>query len=181
MAKAAVGDGYAFAIRYVDNLTAQEIGHILGAGLALMLIQEPPHHGYAADAGDGDGQKAVRLAQSLAIPVGMCIFVDLENTSHNTKADVTSYLRGWCKTVSYGGYVPGIYVATTMFTPQELRLDFDFAHYWKAGKPADGPFVSERGYQLFQVGKGQIAGQNVDFDLAQTDLLGGKLRWLTGD
>ncbi|NVB41000.1 DUF1906 domain-containing protein [Pseudenhygromyxa sp. WMMC2535] len=179
MAKSAVSEGYAFVVRYVNNLSTQEIADILGAGLALMLVQQAPSAYASSSAGSSDGQEAARLAQSLAVPPGMCIFVDVENTANNTKAEVTSYLRGWSSAVSETGYVPGIYVGTTMFTAQELYEDFGFEHYWKAGSPANTPFVYKRGYQLYQVGSGQIAGFDVDFDLAQTDLLGGRLMWLT--
>ena len=180
MAQAAVQAGYQFAVRYVDNLTAAEIDGILGAGLALMLVKEGTGNGnYTPANGTSDGNQTVQLARNLGIPSGMAIFVDVEDTG-TSNANVQQYLTNWYAAVNEAGYVPAIYVGTAQFTGQQLYDDFLFEHYWMAGE-ANLPFVYKRGYQMFQVGPGKIDGQQVDNDLAQTDLLGGRLLCLTND
>lgn len=178
MARAAVQAGYVFAVRYVDNLSAGEISTILGAGLALMLVKQAPSatH-YTPTQGTTDGNSTAQLAQGLGIPAGMCIFVDAENIQ-TSQANAEGYLKNWYAAVVAAGFVPGIYVGTTMFSATELYSDFGFQHYWQAGT-ANVPFVNKRGYQLYQQGQATIAGATVDVDLAQADLLGGKLLWLT--
>lgn len=178
-ATAAASAGYVFALRYVDNLTTDEITTILAAGLALMLIKQAPKAtDYTPSQGTSDGQAAASLAQGLGIPAGMCIFVDAENVQ-TSKSDAEGYLKSWYTAVAKGGYVPGIYVGTTLFSATELYQDFGFQHYWRAGTPSTLPFVYKRGYQLFQQGQATINGHTVDVDFAQADLLGGKLLWLT--
>ncbi len=178
-ARAAANAGYVFAVRYVDNLSTAEILTILGAGLALMLVKEAPSSThYTATNGTSDGQQAASLALALGIPAGMCIFVDLENVG-TSKSDAQGYLVNWYEAVAQQGYVPGVYVGTTMFSATELYQEFGFQHYWQAGAPANLPFVENRGYQLFQQGQDTINGHTVDVDYAQADLLGGKLLWLT--
>jgi hypothetical protein len=184
-AAAAVRGGYVFAVRYVDNLSAQEITTVLDAGLALMLVKQAPakisasnsNLDYTPTAGTSDGHATVALAQGLEIPAGMCIFVDAESI-HTSKSDATGYLKNWYSAVAQAGYVPGIYVGTTMFSATELYKDFGFQHYWQAGI-SNMPFVDSRGYQLYQQGQAKINEHTVDIDYAQADLRGGKLLWLS--
>ena len=173
---AAVRAGYVFAVRYVDNLEPQEIDDLLEAGLALMLVQAAPRS-YAAGRGTIDGQRAAAQARALGIPAGINLFSDLENTAGSSPDAVVAYSNAWFEAVQQAGYLPGLYVGTSMFSSTDLEQRFRYAHYWMAGL-AGIPFVDRRGYQLFQHGQDELDGLVVDVDIAQTDLLGGRLAWL---
>lgn len=185
--EAAVADGYTFCARYVDNLSAGEVKTILTGGLALILLQKAPATGGYSPTSNGttSGQRAAAQAQKLGIPVGACLFSDLEDTSGNTSSDVLAYSNNWAHAVTAAGYAAGLYVGTSMFTDRQLYESFSYQHYWMAGV-AGLPFVYSRGYQLYQSGQATIGGSNgsnglkVDLDFAYTDLRGGTLSWVVG-
>ena len=181
MAHAAVERGYVFVLRDLDNLSAAEIDGILDAGLALMLVKQPPATGgYTPSRGREDGAATLALARALDIPAGMSVFVWVEDTGANTKLDVGDYMERWCEALRAGGYVPGIYVNSSSFSAEELYRNFPFEHYWKARSLGSERSPRERGYQLSQGGSDTIAGRRVDVDFLHTEHLGGELRWLSG-
>lgn len=175
--------GYGFCIRYLPrtsalvkgNLTLAEVGDILGAGLALGVVQHVPLPGWepTVELGTQYGQYAGQYASEIGLPAGMNIWLDLEEVSSAaTSTDVIGYCNAWWASVSNAGYVPGLYVGWNCgLSPIELYAKLKFSHYWKAYN-ADMP-VATRGYQMIQKTQKTLNGISYDPNEIQSDNLGG--------
>lgn len=175
--------GYSFCLRYAPrqldtnryNLTNPEMGRILQAGLALMVVQHvAPDNWVPTDIlGKQYGEYVAGYClKTVQLPKGANVWLDLEMVKPLTPvADTINYATEWWNAVNAAGYVPGIYVGYQPgLTPAELyRLPFQ--HYWKAYNYDDG--VPGRGFQMLQEPQQTLDGISFDPDKIQTDNKGG--------
>ena len=180
--------GYSYCIRYVSrapkqnsfDLSAAEAQHILGAGLALMVVQHPRAEGFSITPGMGgsDGVFAAYHAFVLGFPPGVNVWCDLEGIAAGTgDNDVVTYCNDWFDAVAAAGYLPGVYVgAQSILDGSQLFLDLKFDHYWKS--LSNVPDIETRGYQMIQSNEHVVGGIQIDNNLTRTDDLGGKVQWL---
>lgn len=188
-----VDAGFDFAVRYVPrnfvatpeesqgNLTAPEAEAILGAGLALMVVQHVASAGWtpSQSLGESYGSYAAQNAQAIDIPPGLILWVDLEGVASGTPASTTTaYCQAWADEVRGAGYVPGVYIgANTGLTANEIEaLPFDY--YWQSGSSV--PALSQTGYCMVQSISSSyvLGGVEYDLDVVQTDLDGKTPVWL---
>lgn len=194
-ARAYFESGYRFCVRYVsrtdksraanakkglDDLSEAEGNLILGAGLALMVVQHVAATGWVPDEalGKAYGAKAAEYSQAAGLPAGVNVWLDLEDIPKGTPhADICAYANAWFAQVKAAGYVPGVYVGFNVWlSPDELFFNLATQHYWRAdGKITD---VSHRGYQLFQHVVKTGPKTELDKNVAMTDALGGTALWL---
>ncbi|MCH9688250.1 MAG: DUF1906 domain-containing protein [Deltaproteobacteria bacterium] len=192
-AAAMVGEGYVFAARYIRHsgdpearhITRTEAEDILGAGLALLLVQEG--RGWhstvpTAQRGTSDGQLAVEEAQALGYPAGGVVFLDVESVldADATAQDVITFATAWHAAVK-GSFVPGYYVGPGGKLTAEQLGGLPFEHFWKSGTRVPTP--AGRGYQLTQHrytdrGDNVVGGVSIDYDVTQDDERGDALVWL---
>jgi hypothetical protein len=195
-AQAFVQAGYKFCIRYVGrtqmaghDLTASEARTILGAGLALMVVQHVQNPGWdpTGELGDEYGTNAGRFTKQIGVPPGVNVWCDLESVSGDAPAQsVIDYCTQWAAQVQEAGYTPGLYVGYGAgLTAQQLYQKLPFQHYWSAYNLNADRFPAVRGVQLVQkTGKGSVGTLTTevyDDDLTRTDPLGGNAIWLAPD
>jgi hypothetical protein len=188
-----VDAGFDFAVRYVPrnfvatpdnaqgNLTTPEAEAILGAGLALMVVQHVASAGWtpSQSLGESYGSYAAQNAQEIGLPPGMILWVDLEGIASGTSpSTTTAYCQAWADQVSAAGYVPGVYIgANTGLSASEIEaLPFDY--YWQSGSTV--PALNQTGYCMVQSISSSyvVAGVAYDLDVVQTDLDGKTPVWL---
>jgi hypothetical protein len=169
-----------FAIRYcwrksrnTWDLSAKEANAILDAGLALMVVQhvdpasERPERWHPTGRlGDEYGGTAGEHCQTIGIPPGINVWLDLEGVNlHTPKADVVEYCNRWHSQVAAFGYVPGIYVGfDPVLSGAELYNELRYTHYWGALNVDVSP--KPRGYQMQQAERKLVdipAGVGRDF------------------
>jgi hypothetical protein len=186
--------GYRFCLCYVGrvemdpgDLTTAEAQDILGAGLALMVVQHVEEPGWAPGGALGTtyGANAATFAQQIGIPPGVNVWLDLEGVSTAASAgDVTAYCQNWYRQVAAAGYVPGVYVGWRPGLSGQQIYDLPFQHYWGAYN-VDGDSTPGCGWCLKQSpGSGGtivgIATSVYDDDVTQTDGEGRTVQWLSG-
>lgn len=187
-AAAFFADGYRFCIRYVTrspaqgsaDLTAAEAADILGAGLALFVVQHPRFAGWAATQkiGAADGVYAAYHAHTIGFPAGVNVWCDLEGvSSQSAAADVIAYCNAWYDAVAKAGFVPGIYVGANAILDGTALHNLKFMHYWKSLSTV--PAIPVRGYQMVQSNEHDAHGISIDDNVTQNDLLGDSVLWLT--
>jgi Rv2525c-like, glycoside hydrolase-like domain len=177
--------GYTFAVRYVSrvtpqnagDLTADEAGSILAAGLALMVVQHcpPAYWTPTAELGTQYGTIAAANATVIGYPSGASLWLDLENMRPGSGVDaICAYANAWSRAVRGAGYLDGLYYsADCPLTPQQLYLDLVTMRYWRA-LSTDSPVVSTRGACMQQfLQAGQTGGIDLDRDVVMADAFGG--------
>jgi hypothetical protein len=188
-AAAYLAEGYKFCVRYITraqpteqegDLTTAEANAILGAGLALMVVQHVAASPWnpTETLGTQYGNNAVSCAKEVGLPPGMNVWLDLEGCAPNTPdQNVIDYCNAWFGLVAAAGYVPGLYVGSSaILDSDQLYWELDCEHYWRSGSSST-PDIAVRGYQMFQYIPGGTS--DIDVDVTRTDLLGGTALWLT--
>ena len=123
------GNPIEFVVRYLSigakggqDLTAAEVGWILDAGLALVVVQHvrEPNWIPSASRGTGDGTNAAKNAAAIGYAKGCHIVVDLEGVLPGTPASaVIDYINAWASQIVAAGYLAMVYVGyNTMLTPE---------------------------------------------------------------
>jgi hypothetical protein len=190
-AKAFVDNGYNFVVRYLSlgpsqrsgDLTTIESAAILESGLALMAVQHVAYEGWQPNQslGQTNGQNAVNNAQSIGVPQGINVWLDLEGINlSTTSTDVISYCNTWFNIVQNAGYIPGLYVgANCILNSDQLFYNLHFRYYWKSG--SNVPNVTNRGYCMVQHISNSYVIDGVPFDknIIQADNMGNTPFWLT--
>jgi hypothetical protein len=117
-------NGIDFVIRYLGSITPQELSWILTAGLAFMPVT-------FADVFDGN--KAVDQLQTLGIPTGATVWLDLEGIGPSiTPATLIQRINAWALEIKAAGYLPGLYCgANGQLTSKEL-YSLLVVRYWKS-------------------------------------------------
>jgi hypothetical protein len=159
-ARAMNQSGFQFCIRYLSRLSPQGRGDlsnteakgILDGGLALMAVQHVSKPGWVPNAtlGRQYGQGAVANAQSVGLPTGLNVWLDLEGINPSVSHDdVIQYCNTWFDEVAGAGYETGVYVGyRCILSPDELFWRLKTTHYWRSGSQV--PDIPQRGYQLVQ-------------------------------
>lgn len=186
-AAAFVRDGFTFVLRYVSrhdagqdgDLSIAEAKHILGAGLALMLVQHVPKPGWrpTPELGTQYGTTAAAHAARLGYGLTGSLFVDLEGVAARTEPkDVIAYVTNWAEAVSRGGFSPGLYVGFDPILTGDQLAALPVRNYWRAAGrvPTLG---SGKAYQMKQSFPGQLHGLPVDKDVTQHQTPANTLRW----
>jgi hypothetical protein len=183
-----VADGYHFCIRYVSRVVAQgasdlaasEALDVLGAGLALMVVQHPRAAGWTPSKalGSQDGAAAAQHAVEIGFPPGVNVWCDLEGVNLATPSEIViDYCNSWFEAVAASAFVPGIYVgADAILGSDDLHARLKFSHYWKS--LSDVPDIAVRGYQMIQSDEHDAHGLRIDNNVTQTDREGGTVIWL---
>ena len=185
--------GYRFCIRSVARLTPRpgdltftEAQGLVGAGLALMVVQHVmSESGWTPDGALGNryGVNAAAFAAQAGIPAGVNVWLDLEGVERGTAAaDVMAYSENWYHRVADGGYVPGVYVGWRpgLLGSELYRLPFQ--HYW-GGYCVNEEYKPACGWCLVQSPStgGTIAGirpHAYDDNVTHTDGAGRNVHWL---
>ncbi len=103
----------AFWGRYIGgrySLTPAEVGFLHSRGCRILVVyndtlNNPSSVQGGLAEGTADAQKAVQAAQTLAVPLNVCIFADIE-TGWPVSAD---WCKGWATGVKQSGYKAGFY------------------------------------------------------------------------
>jgi hypothetical protein len=184
--------GYRFAVRYVRrdpvnarDLSANEAGVILDAGLGLMPVQHVESESSwnpTEEKGRRFGRNGAEHAQQIGIPEGVTLWCDLEGVAVGTApAQVSAYGDAWYQAVWEAGYVPGLYVGFHAVLGPEALFDLRFRHYWGAFNLNKDEEPATRGLQMKQreskdpalVPTGLKPG-DFQIDFVRTDALGGR-------
>jgi hypothetical protein len=178
--------GYSCIIRYVPHvgssgafdIDAEELGAILGAGLAVMLVQHVRVPGWnpADVSGAADGDRAVAFAKTAGYAEGAHVFVDLEGIS-GTAAATKSFAEDWARRVRAGGFSAGAYVGYSVpLSPEALYLLHGINSYWSDLGPRH---VATRGFALKQHATITLNGIKYDPNTIQIDGRGETPVWMT--
>jgi hypothetical protein len=199
-ASAFVTAGFAFVVRYLSlgstestsDLTTSEAETILQAGLALSAVQHVPYSGWSptAQLGTEYGRNAAHNAQSVGLPAGMNVWLDLEGVISTCPAtDVTAYCNAWFGEVSAAGFVPGLYVGAGAILDSDQLSALDVQYFWKSGSGAGSRLPGScfsypspsNGYCMVQriTGTAEIDGVSYDGDVTRKDNAGQTPLWLT--
>lgn len=153
-----------------------DYGYALEAGLGVMLFQ-----GYWSPAFAMPGQAHTRAtmmvtaAQDAHLAPGTTVWLDLEAVPASVTATaMATWVNTWATEIIRAGFRPGLYVgANQPLSGPELYTLLTAIHcYWESCSTV--PQVATRGYAMRQTQcSGTLAGQTVDWDTIQTDLLGG--------
>jgi hypothetical protein len=175
--------GMTFCIRYVPrqldnfryNLTNAEMGRILGAGLALGVVQHvsPDDWSPTFDLGKQYGEYAAEYClKTVQLPEGVTVWLDLEMVNKaSTVSDIINYCDQWFTAITAAGYKAGLYVGYQCgLNPDELYHNLPFLSYWKSYNYDDG--VATRGFQLFQHTEKNLNGITFDPNIVQADNVG---------
>ena|SRR5579871_544044 len=185
--KAIAAAGVKFVIRTLPlpnnrptfDLDAAETDIILGAGLGLLAYQHPLMPGWTASTEKGveKGQHAVACAQAALLLPGTSIVYDAEETASGID-DACAEMTAFYANVKGGGYHCPVYQGAGMpLSGEDWYRRVPFEAYWKSLSNVPAPSV--RSWCCFQAyPQQQLAGINVDFNMAQNDYLGGCLRMM---
>jgi hypothetical protein len=174
--------GYHGCIRYIDNLTPQEVDWItLDGKMGLMLIRSCRRAGWIGTAmmGTSDGQQIAHAAAVLGLPKGVSGFIDDEGAGGND-SDELSYLNAASESLS-SYCLAGLYVGEgTHLSSAQLYHDLKFTRYFRSA--SDVPWVEVRGYCLVQEPPldrtlSGLPDRTFDVSKASADALGGQLSW----
>jgi Domain of unknown function (DUF1906) len=191
-AAAFVQQGFAFCVRYlsrsepqaVHDLSHAEAQAILTAGLCLMAVQHVSKAEWVPTAvlGEQFGTTAAQNAQTVGLPPGMNVWLDLEGVRAGVASShVIGYCNAWFAEVLAAGYLPGLYVGSgCVLTGDELFWRLRTRHYWRSGSAV--PDVPHRGYQLIQrIASAPDIVNNIAIDrnISATDALNGCPLWLS--
>jgi Rv2525c-like, glycoside hydrolase-like domain len=186
--------GFRFAIRYLSRTVPQNRGDlgsaeaetVLGAGLALMAVQHCSRAGWAPTTvlGGSYGHAAVLNATAIGFPIGVSLWLDLEEVAtYATAANTIGYVNAWAGEVSDAGFVPGLYVgANQPLTGDELYWRLKVSRYWRSASKV--PDIAYRGYCMAQalmpspVSDGADGTLSIDRDVIMADAFGGVPIWL---
>lgn len=177
---------YGFCLRYLsheDNaskgdLSADEALLIRQHGLGLMLVQHVRFYPWSPTGALGKeyGQYAVAHAQTVGIPHGVSVWMDLENVNIKSAAQaVIDYCNAWFLAVKDAGYSPGLYVGANSGLSGEQLYQLPFQAYWKSISSV--PDIPGRGYQMVQSIPPKAVSSKlpiaIDSNYATTDNKGG--------
>lgn len=159
--------GYRFAVRYVGrvqrkphDVSSLEIGRLLHAGVAVMLVQ----HVKSAIAWDPEGhslgtlygKNAAMFAEDAGYATGAVVWCDLEGVRPGTpRQTAIDYCNAWYDAVRGAGYDPGLYVGWRAgLSGHDLYYRLRFKRYWAAYNLNRDQYPVVRGVQLRQYAAG---------------------------
>jgi hypothetical protein len=179
---------YTFCLRYVSrgpapasDISAGEVGRLLAADVALMLVQHPPLASWTPTTALGTtwGAAAVSNASSAAVAKGVTLFCDLEGVDSSVPASgIIGFCNAWAAIVKTSGFIPGLYVgADCGLTVAELS-GLNFPVFWKSCSVVPTPL---QGFSMTQgpcdVTRGD-ANVSVGVDENTVNTVSSSLVWL---
>jgi hypothetical protein len=188
--------GYRWCARYVSrgaaeigDLTPDEIATILGAGLALIIVQHVPEPNWTPTDAEGLtwGQAAIANVKALGIPTGLSIAkdhegIDVSGSSSIVSAITAAHINTWSSAVRAAGYQPVLYEGFNCgLNAAQLYNNLTLARYWKSASNVPTPI--RRGFCMEQLDINQIIFVDsqtfsYDKDAIMADALGGLPNWL---
>jgi hypothetical protein len=170
--------GYHSCIRYVDNLTPQEVDWITDAKMGLMLIRTCRRGGWIPTAlsGTSDGQSIAHASAVLGLPKGVTGIIDDEGPGGADTDEIAYCNAAYEALATYCS--PELYVgAGTHLSSAQLYHDLRFTGYFHSGSVV--PWVEVRGYNLIQDPPLNrelpgLPGRVFDVSQAQADALGSR-------
>jgi len=196
-ARAFADAGYRFCVRYVrrqerheHDLSFQELGILLSAGLGVMAVQHVAPDGWSPTAALGAtyGTVAATEAKAIDMPSGVTLWCDLEGVALGTPArHVIDYCNEWYRAVAGEGFVPGLYVGFRCgISSAQLYHALRFAHFWGAYNVSADQEPAVRGFQMRQsvpAPQALVLNSNLLFqiDAIHGDALGGRPALLVPD
>jgi hypothetical protein len=126
-AKALKASGIDFFVGYLGTLNTARLQCILDAGLAFMPVTLAGEHF------DGAGDE-VKQIESLGIPMGVTVWLDLEGHKafHTPPAELILGVNQWAETIAGAGYQPGLYVGSPQPLTSEELWRLKVTRYWNA-------------------------------------------------
>ena len=168
MCAALVGESVRFVVRYLTDITRDEIATITSAGLALSVVTY---------AGQYAGPAAVAAVQALRLPQGMVVWLDVESCKDDAPT-LIARVNGWARAVKAAGYIPGMYVGCGVpLTSAELYA-LAVERYWhscsRVVDAAGNEAAPSCGWAMHQLSPPNVmvGGVKVDIDFAQFDYRG---------
>jgi hypothetical protein len=179
-------NGYAGVVRYVPlpgnkldpDIDSKELGSILDAGLALLLVQHVrnPKWNPARHPGEIDAAAAIKVANAAGYLPGAHVFLDLEGISGNA-ADTKAFAEAWAAAIVQAGYRAGCYVGYDV--PLDAVQLYDLRNIRSYWSDAGTRVVARRGFAMKQQQPSIIiAGVEFDIDTMQPDNLGDTPFWM---
>ncbi|HZU83816.1 MAG TPA: hypothetical protein VE987_12905 [Polyangiaceae bacterium] len=175
-AKTMVAAGLTFCVQYVDTMTRDRLAMLTGAGLAVMLTGYARTTGWSSDAGLEDGKRIAGKALACDFPSDASLWFDQEDGVPSESVAIAYATGCWNGATTEGIADPGLYngAGSGFVTPATLHGAIPFRRYWRSLSQVEN--VAVRGYQLLQLfPPNEIgpAGFRVDWDVVQSDYLGG--------
>lgn len=154
------------------DISAAELGGLVGEGLDCMLVQHvrrPPWDPGAHD-GEADGAAAAAHAERVGYPPGCHLWLDVEGITGSATATV-AFAVAWQRAVIAAGYRSGLYVGYAVPLDAEGLYELPgFDSYWSDfGRRS----VATRGFAVVQhAPEVTIGGVSFDRDDVAPDALG---------
>lgn len=186
--------GFAFAERYLGDLTSEEVDDCLASGLLLQPLQHAHTAGWTPSDvhGQADGHRALRDASVAGLPP-MPLFFDFEEPIVGASTlEVEAHSLALCRIVQGARYEAGVYWGARMPGDSHFLYRLPFTRYWKSFSDVVTPWL--RGWQLVQLycyPLGQtfvrdlfpdasplVAHLAIDLDVAQSDYRGSRPKML---
>lgn len=163
-----------FVVRYLSDVTSDELVTILDAGLGLSLVTHARALGWtpSAELGASDGAADVAKLKALGIPEGMVVWIDLEGSGGDA-TDTAAWVNARSKALVDAGYIAGLYVGNLCVLDAQQLYELPYVtRYWSAfnfgiPQPSCG-FCQIQLYPPDMV----VGGLEVDLDFVQQDYHG---------
>lgn len=184
--------GFAFALRYLprglvrgaNDLTAEELGLLHAAGLAVMPVQHVESEtSWTPTSAKGTtyGGNASSLSMQMGLAPRTTVWLDLEGVDPETKsAVIVAYCNAWAKEVRQASFEPGLYVGWRAgLDAHTLYNALTFTRYWAAYNLNRDEYPAVRGVCMRQrvPRPGEVPDGcrdlSHDVNLIQADDLGG--------
>jgi len=175
-----------FVVRYLHGryaATTDELERILCSGLACMLVTPSRRPGWVPSGalGDEDGHVALEALETLSIPSGATVWLDLEGIAH-PPGETFRWADAWSRVIAGEGYQAGLYVGAN---PGSLDSDDlwrlpHITRYWRSGSRVPEPAV--RGFCMAQLRPldVELGPVHVDHDIIEADYRGDLPTWVVG-
>ena len=184
--------GFRFAIRYLGDLTSDEVDDAHAADIGIVPVAHAHLPGWmpSAQLGADDGRRVVHDLTIAGLPP--CeVWADLEGVALTaTRELVQAYSVAWCAPVHATSNDASVYVGAQVPADPHSLYALPFTGYWQS--ESDVPTPWRRGYkliQLFAAPKGEclvrdvypdappiVAHMAIDADVTRSDYLGGRCR-----
>ena len=174
MLAAARGRGFAWVGRYLNNLSAEELGSIFAANLGVLpYTWAMTHEPLSAAAGTEYGAHMAAIARGLGCPEGVHIAIDLEAPPPGSACG--PHVNAMADSLRWAQFGAALYVGV----PQPLSGPELFAlkpdRYIKGGGRASEPSCSWAALQLEPLARLELAGAPVDVAVTKEDYEGRSL------
>lgn len=169
--------GTDFVFQYLGNTTAAGVEAILAADLAFLPVTFSNRF---------DGDATVRECESLDLPKGCTVFLDVENDAAMPPLVLIAKINAWADRVIRASYEPGMYVGPGCPLTSEELYALSVVRYWHCGAKIldrNNRYAEpECGWCLYQLYPSIVwGGVPVDMDFVQKDFHGRLPAWVVRD